>query len=217
MTDELGRLCERILGPGEPARAAALQARGPGDRIAALTAAVTACRERAAAAAADVAERETAGPAPETAGAEDLAAAIARELAAATLRLPAPEREALALRELLDLSYPQIAEVTGGAPGDVPSLLASARLALRAELRGSAEPQPTCDEYERALRTIASHQDDESTPAADDEWLVDHLGHCRGCAQAHASMLEATACYRAWQPEDAVSARPEPAAPAGAG
>ncbi len=210
--DELDRLCVRILGEGEPARAAAEQARHADGRIAAVRAAVIACRESAP----GTGEGQVDAP-PATAGGESLGGAVARELAAASARLPQPEREALTLRELLGLPYAQIADVTGAAPGEVAALLARARLALRAELRDSSEPQPTCDENERALRTIASRQDGESVPAADDEWLVDHLGHCRGCGQAHASMLEATACYRAWQPEETPSAGAEPAAPSGAG
>ncbi len=210
--DELGRLCVRILGAGEPARAAAEQAREADGRIAAVRAAVIACRERAAGA------REEQVDAPSaTAGSGSLVGAVSRELAAATSRLSQPEREALTLRELLGLPYAQIAEVTGTAPGEVALRLASARLALRAELRGAGEPQPTCDEYERALRTIASRQDGESVPAADGEWLLNHLGHCGGCGQAHASMLEATACYRAWRPEETPSTDAEQAAPSGAG
>jgi hypothetical protein len=41
---------------------------------------------------------------------------------------------------------------------------------------------------------------------ADEEWLLDHLGHCGGCAQAHSAILEASACYRAWQLPDAAAA-----------
>jgi hypothetical protein len=112
------------------------------------------------------------------------------------------EREALALRELLRLSYDELADATGVAPDAVPLLLAQARLDLRAQLRGAGVPQPECDERERALRTIARRQDGEEVAAADDDWVIEHLGHCRGCRQAHASMLEASACYRAWASPD---------------
>ncbi len=81
-------------------------------------------------------------------------------------------------------------------------LLAEARLDLRTQLRGAGAPQPDCDERERALRTIARRQDGEEVAAADDDWLIEHLGHCRGCRQAHAAMLEASACYRAWASPD---------------
>jgi predicted DNA-binding protein (UPF0251 family) len=124
--------------------------------------------------------------------------AIARELAAAASGLPPAEREALALRELLGLSHDELADIAGVAPDAVAELVAQARLDLRTELRGAGAPQPECDERERALRTIARRQDGEEVPAADDDWLIEHLGHCRGCRQAHAAMLEASACYRAW-------------------
>ncbi|MGH2896925.1 MAG: sigma factor-like helix-turn-helix DNA-binding protein [Solirubrobacteraceae bacterium] len=128
--------------------------------------------------------------------------AIARELAAAAAELPQAEREALALRELLRLSYDELAAATDMAPEAVPVLLAQARLDLRAQLRGAGVPQPECDEGERALRTIARRQDGEEVSAADEDWLIEHLGHCRGCRQSHAAMLEASACYRAWASPD---------------
>jgi hypothetical protein len=133
-----------------------------------------------------------------TADPAGLSEAVARELAAATARLPMAQRELLALRELLGLSYDEIVGVAGAETDAVPVLLARARLDLRAELRGAGATQPPCDERERALRTIARRQDGEEVPAADEDWLIDHLGHCRGCRQAHAAMLEASACYRAW-------------------
>jgi hypothetical protein len=128
--------------------------------------------------------------------------AIARELAAATSGLPLAEQEALALRELLRLSYDDLAAAADVAPEAVPVLLAQARLDLRTQLRGAGAPQPECDERDRALRTIARRQDGEAVAAADDDWLIEHLGHCRGCRQAHAAMLEASACYRAWAAPD---------------
>jgi hypothetical protein len=63
-------------------------------------------------------------------------------------------------------------------------------------------PLPPCDERERALRTIALRQDGEEVSAADEDWLIEHLGHCVGCARAHSAMLEASACYRAWRGDD---------------
>jgi len=49
--------------------------------------------------------------------------------------LPPPHREVILLRELEDLSYGQIAEVTGVPLGTVMSRLARARTALREALR----------------------------------------------------------------------------------
>jgi hypothetical protein len=204
--DDLARFCARMLGDGPAARAAEERARAGagGDRTAMLGAAAAAMRQRqdpggepgrnATATTAAAGDPDAAHP-PDPAG---LSEAVARELAAATGRLPMAQREALALRELLGLSYDEIAGVAGVQADAVPLLLARARLDLRTELRGAGEPQPPCDERERALRTIARRQDAEGAPAADEDWLIDHLGHCRGCRQAHAAMLEASACYRAW-------------------
>jgi hypothetical protein len=207
--DELRRFCVRMLGDGPAADAAVAQAgsNGAGDRVDILSRAVTACRQRRAPAA--DARGETSRPAEvdrarartEAAAAPapgDLAGAVARELAAATARLPGSQSEALALRELIGLPYDELAGVMSVDPDTVPVVLARARIGLRAELRGSPEAAPDCPEHERALRTVALRQDGQPVPAADDDWLIEHLGHCRGCSRAHAAMLEASACYRAW-------------------
>jgi Sigma-70, region 4 len=204
--DDLARFCARMLGDGPAARAAEERARAGagGDRTAMLRAAAAAMRQgqdpagepaRNATATTPAAGEPDAAHPPDPAR---LSEAVARELATATGRLPMAQREALALRELLGLSYDEIAGVAGVQADAVALLLARARLDLRTELRGAGEPQPPCDERERALRTIARRQDAEGPPAADEDWLIDHLGHCRGCRQAHAAMLEASACYRAW-------------------
>jgi hypothetical protein len=187
MSDELQRLCIRLLGDGPTARTAAETAGQAGgeDRVAALRAALHACRGEA-------------DQTPAATGNHGLRAAVAAELASATARLPASDREALALRDLLGLPYEEIDAVTGTAPEEVAPLLARARIRLRDALRGASETAPECVEHDRALRTIAARQDGEPVPAADEDWLIDHLGLCRGCAQDHAAMLEAAACYAAW-------------------
>ncbi|MFZ1997603.1 MAG: sigma factor-like helix-turn-helix DNA-binding protein [Solirubrobacteraceae bacterium] len=205
--DDLARFCVRMLGEGPGARAAeaAGRAGGKADRSAMLRATVAAVRQGSEPAS------EPAPNAPAASGPGDddrptdpaaLPEAIARELAAAASGLPIAQQEALALRELLRLSHDEIAGATGVAADVVAMVLAQARLDLRAQLRGAGAPQPECDERERALRTIARRQDGEEVTAADDDWLIEHLGHCRGCRQAHAAMLEASACYRAWASPD---------------
>src|ERR1700736_1966222 len=138
--DEVREFCHRVLGVGELADEAAVQAQtGDGDRVAVLAAAAAACRERA--------ERHDAQPLAEDQAPEEsrgLAAAVAAELALATARLPERQREALALRELLRLSHQQIAVVMGIEPSAVAPLLARARLRLRAERRGTP-PAPGSD------------------------------------------------------------------------
>ena len=101
----------RVLGAPEPAADAAARARVEAgeDRIARLRAAARECREYAARRNGDDPEDVEEGlTAP-----RGLAGAVARELAASTARLPDRQREALALRELLRLSYEQIAQVMG--------------------------------------------------------------------------------------------------------
>jgi sigma-70-like protein len=210
--DDVARFCARMLGYGPAFQTAAQVARaeGDGDRAAMLRAAVTAVRQGSAPAP-DAPPPDGDGDRPTDPDA--LPETIARELAAATAGLPLAEREALALRELLGLRHGAIADATGVAPERVALLLARARLDLRRQLRGAGVAQPECDERERALRTIALRQDGEGVPDADEDWLIEHLGHCRGCRQAHAAMLEASACYRAWAspdlPADAAAATAE--------
>lgn len=198
--DEVQELCRRVLGPGASADEAAAQARAdPGrDRLALLAASAAACRERSE----HHDDDARIGELP-SAGSPGLAAAVARELALATARLPERQREALALRELLQLSHQQISDVMGIEPASVAPLLARARLRLRSERRGTdPEPGPECGERDRALRVLACRQDSEPVSEQDDTWLLAHLGQCAGCEMAHAAMLEASVCYRAW-PSDA--------------
>jgi hypothetical protein len=208
--DELRRFCVRMLKDGPAAGAAEQQARATGgDRMAALGGAVAACREREPAAGGQAQASEEQAGAPQATGEpENLARAVARELAIASARLSRGQRELLALRELLGLTHDEIAVVLEADPDVVAPALAQARLDFRTALRGTAEPQPECLERDRALRAIARRQDGEPVSEADDEWLVAHLGHCRACGQAHASMLEASACYRAWRPDEDGSGAP---------
>jgi hypothetical protein len=211
--DEVREFCARMLGDRELAERAAQSAAqaGAGDRIGVLGAAVEACRQAA------VRERAPAGGPDEDPGQPDddpgrpeaepgLVGAVAGELARATARLPQRQREALALRERLGLGYEDIGRLIGVEPAAVAPLLARARLRLRSELRGTAPPGGDCPERDRALRTIALRRDHEEVPEADEEWLLEHLGHCTGCAQAHSAILEASACYRGWQLPEAAAA-----------
>ena len=194
--DELEEFCARMLGNRQAAERAVQRARRPGDdRTQALTRAVAACRE---AAGGNGGDHDTQEPEPSPDGAGGLAAAVASELARASARLPLGQREVLALRQL-GCSHSELASVAGIETRAVAPLLARARLRLRAEIRGGQDGPTDCRERDRALRTIALRQDGEEVPAADEDWLLDHLGHCGGCAQVHTAMLEAAACYRAWR------------------
>jgi hypothetical protein len=191
--DEVREFCVRVLGPGPAANDAVQEVRRTSSdgRVQALAAASRACRTRA-----DGAEP---APAQPDAAESTLAAAVARELAVANAALPERQREALALRELLGLSYEEIAQVIGIEAAAVGPLLARARLSLRAELRGSAPEQSDCPDRDRSLRVLARRQDSEPAAEGDEAWLLEHLGTCRDCSQTHAAMLEASACYRAWE------------------
>jgi Sigma-70, region 4 len=192
--DELEVFCGRVLGPGASAAQAAAQARteASSDPIQLLAAAARACRERA-----DLDDDDETRT-DKDAGGDGLASAVANELAHATARLPERQREALALRELLGLPHQQIAEVMGIDAGAVAPLLARARLRLRSERRDTAEPGSDCAERDRSLRALACRQDSEPLSVEDDAWLREHLVGCVGCEMAHAAMLEASVCYRAW-------------------
>jgi hypothetical protein len=140
-------------------------------------------------------------------------------MAAATAGLPERHREALALRESLRLSHDQLAKVMGIDPAAVAPLLARARLALREQRRGVPSGSGTCGDRDRALRSLARRQDSEPLTGDDDEWLLAHLGTCEECNRAHAAMIEASACYRAWSPPGrgrggAPSSAADPAVPA---
>jgi hypothetical protein len=211
--DDLRDFCARMLGEGAAAdRAAELAGRAGGaDRVTALTAAVQACRKVGAEPGPGTAARAATEPDGESELA--LVDAVARELSQATARLSPGQREALALRERFGLGHSELATATAIEPSAVAPLLARARIRLRSELRGAPPPPVECSERDRALRTIALRQDHEEVLRADEDWLLDHLGHCAGCGQAHAAMLEASVCYRAWRlaepgPDPKVGASP---------
>jgi sigma-70-like protein len=204
--DEVQEFCRRVLGPGPAADEAAAQARGvqTDDRVALLTMAARACRARADGRDLPEEEGELGSGALDSHAQDVLSAAVARELAGATAALPERQREGLALRELLGLSYEQIAQVMDVEQAAVAPLLARARLRLRVERRGSALPATApCEDGERALRLLACRQDSEALSGEDDEWLLSHLSSCPACEVAHAAMLEASVCYRAWPREPA--------------
>lgn len=192
--DEVHEFCQRVLGAGAAATAAAREANraASADRVERLAAAGRACR----------AGGGDPGPEPAAqseAGELGLSAAVALELARANAGLPERQREALVLRELLRLSYEEISRVMEVEATAVAALLARARLALREQRRGAILPAgPECGERDRALRVLARRQDSEPLSGEDDAWALDHLGACAQCSAAHGAMLEASACYRAW-------------------
>jgi RNA polymerase sigma factor (sigma-70 family) len=134
---------------------------------------------------------------------EALLEARNEEIRAANLSLPPRQREVLALRELEELSYDEIAELMEMDRNSIAQLIARARLNLRDALRGTAlastaAPSPDC---EAALPLIALEQDGQLEGNSNTAgWLEEHLMHCHTCLVARDEMLEAGVWYRAWAP-----------------
>ncbi|HZO06083.1 MAG TPA: sigma-70 family RNA polymerase sigma factor [Solirubrobacterales bacterium] len=132
-----------------------------------------------------------------------LLASQQEEVRAANARLPERQREALALRELEEMSYDEIAAVMEMNRNSVAQLISRARISLRDELRGTALASVTAasPECERALPLIAARDDGQLDPDSEDaSWLAAHLASCETCLVATAAMEEAGVSYRAWIP-----------------
>ena len=123
------------------------------------------------------------------------------QIRAANERLPERQREVLALREVGELSYDEVAGIMGMNRNSVAQLISRARINLRDNLRatalGSVAPaSPLC---ERALPLLALRQD----KALDEEpsaWLAEHLAGCHTCRVRVEAMEEAGVAYRLWLP-----------------
>jgi RNA polymerase sigma-70 factor (ECF subfamily) len=125
------------------------------------------------------------------------------EIRVANLTLPERQREVLALRELEELSYDEIAELMDMNRNSVAQLISRARINLRDAMRGTAlasigASSPDC---ERALPLIALEQDGQlGEDSTDAGWLTEHLMHCHTCRLGRDAMQEAGVSYRAWAP-----------------
>lgn len=116
--------------------------------------------------------------------------------------LPERQREVLALRELEELSYDEIAEIMDMNRNSVAQLISRARIRLRDELRGSALASVAASsaDCERALVLISMRQDGQLREEADGAWLAAHLADCETCKVSVEAMEEAGISYRAWTP-----------------
>ena len=141
---------------------------------------------------------------PEVASADDheapervaLREAHQEQIRLANESLPERQREVLALRELEDLSYGEVAQIMGMNQNSVAQLISRARINLRDGLRQTAlgsvaSASPDCD---RALPLLAKHQDG----LLEDAWLVEHLMACGACRVRLEAMEEAAVAYRQW-------------------
>jgi RNA polymerase sigma-70 factor (ECF subfamily) len=162
-------------------------------------------RRRRAAPAAEIPDSAVpvaAGAEPEAADREALRAAHQEDIRAANALLPVRQREALALRELGELSYDEVAEVMGMNRNSVAQLISRARLNLRDGLRRGALvsiPAATPD-CEAALPLLALAQDDMLDDATHADWLARHLAGCATCRVRVEALEEAGAAYRQWLP-----------------
>jgi RNA polymerase sigma factor (sigma-70 family) len=125
------------------------------------------------------------------------------EIRNANSALPERQREALALKELEELSYDEIAEIMDMNRNSVAQLISRARINLRDALRGTALASiaVSSPECERALPLIAAQQDGQlGDRSGDAAWLGDHLASCDTCRLGREAMEEAGVSYRAWLP-----------------
>src|SRR3954471_15050358 len=127
---------------------------------------------------------------------------LQEQVRSANGRLPERQREVLALRELEELSYDEIAGIMDMNRNSVAQLISRARINLRDELRGSAltaiaTSSPDC---ERALPLISMRQDGQLRDEGDRAWLAEHLAGCDTCKVSVESVEEAGVSYRAWAP-----------------
>jgi RNA polymerase sigma factor (sigma-70 family) len=129
-----------------------------------------------------------------------LLAAGQEEIRSANATLPERQREVLALRELEELSYDEIAEIMEMNRNSVAQLISRARISLRDALRGTALASiaTSSADCQRAVTLLAARQDRQKI--ADGEWLADHLLECETCRLSREAMEEAGVSYRAWLP-----------------
>jgi RNA polymerase sigma-70 factor, ECF subfamily len=122
------------------------------------------------------------------------------EIRRANAELPERQREVLALRELEELSYDEIAEIMDMNRNSVAQLISRARINLRDALRGTAlaTVAASSEDCERALVLLAARQDLEA--GVDADWLDLHLVDCDTCRLSRDAMEEAGLSYRSWAP-----------------
>lgn len=134
---------------------------------------------------------------------EPMPTTVHEDIRDANMRLPEHQREALALRELEQLPYGEIAAILETSPDSVAKLISRARINLSDDLHGTslaavAAPSAGC---ERALPLIAAREDGQlEAGSEDDARLEAHLAGCERCRLAVEAMREAGASYRAWAP-----------------
>src|SRR4051794_32051893 len=144
-------------------------------------------------------ERAAAIQEPEKAA---MVGALQTQVQAANAQLPERQREVLALREVEELSYNEIAEIMEMNRNSVAQLISRARINLRDVLVGDALASiaTTSKACEKALPLIAMKQDGQLKDGKDADWLETHIADCETCKVAVEAMSEAGLSYRAWIP-----------------
>jgi RNA polymerase sigma factor (sigma-70 family) len=124
------------------------------------------------------------------------------QIRAANEGLPPRQREALALRELEELSYDEVADIMGMNRNAVAQLISRARINLRDGLRRGAlvSIPPASADCETALPLLALAQDGGLDDPTSADWLARHLVGCATCRMRVEAMQEAGAAYRLWLP-----------------
>ncbi|HEV7918737.1 MAG TPA: sigma-70 family RNA polymerase sigma factor [Solirubrobacterales bacterium] len=120
--------------------------------------------------------------------------------------LPEKQRAVLALREVAELSYDDIAQTMQMNSNAVARLISRARLNFFKQLRSAAVVIPSLDEAgRRAIELVSARQDGR---IADDElsWLEQHLRHNESSRINAEAVQEATVLYRAIGPVAVIAA-----------
>ncbi|MFY9487436.1 MAG: sigma-70 family RNA polymerase sigma factor [Solirubrobacterales bacterium] len=119
---------------------------------------------------------------------------------AANARLPEKQREVLALREVAELSYDDIATTMEMNPNAVAQLISRARVNFFKQMRDASVVIPPLDETgERAIALAAARQDGQIAPDELD-WLQQHLLTNEASRINVEAMHESTRIYRAIGP-----------------
>ncbi len=123
-----------------------------------------------------------------------------RQVRFANDKLAPRQRQALALRELGELSYREIAKELDLSENAVAQLISRARLRLRAEIRGMAAPvKQKSTNCLKAVLLISKHLDGE-LEEIERTWLDSHIASCERCRESLDDVEEAGAMYRSLWP-----------------
>jgi RNA polymerase sigma-70 factor (ECF subfamily) len=115
-------------------------------------------------------------------------------------RLPETQRTVLALREVSELSYDEIAETMGMKPNAVAQLISRARLNFYKQLRtGAVVIPPLDDAAQRAIELTVQRQDGKIN-SDDLDWLQAHLKENESSRINAEAIQESAALYRAIAP-----------------